>query len=61
MISPEKEKMKKIREKKSEGNFVQFSEKSIATTQCGNFIILLSHRFYVKSIFGILKVQNLPF
>ena len=29
--------------------------------QCGNFMILLSLRFYVKSIFGILEVQNLPF
>ena len=30
-------------------------------TQCGNFIILLSVRFYVKSILKILEVQNLPF
>ena len=29
--------------------------------QCGNFIIFQSLRFYVKSIFGILEVQNLPF
>ena len=29
--------------------------------QCGNFTIFLSFRFYVKSIFGILEVQNLPF
>ena len=30
-------------------------------TQCGNFIIFPSLRFYVRSIFGILKVQNLPY
>ena len=30
-------------------------------SQCGNFIICLSVRFYVKSIIGILEVQNLPF
>ena len=29
-------------------------------TQCGNFIIFLSLRFYVKSILKILEVQNLP-
>ena len=29
--------------------------------QRGNFIVFLSLRFYVKSILGILKVQNLPF
>ena len=29
--------------------------------QCGNFMIFLSLRFYVKSILGILEVQNLPF
>ena len=28
--------------------------------QCGNFMIFLSLRFYVKSISGILKVQNVP-
>ena len=27
-------------------------------TQCGNFMIFLSHRFYVKSVLRILKVQN---
>ena len=32
------------------------------STQCGNFIIFLSIRFYVKSILEILlEVQNLPF
>ena len=29
--------------------------------QCENFRIFLSLRFYVKSIFGILEVQNRPF
>ena len=29
--------------------------------QSGNFMIFLSLRFYVKSILGILDVQNLPF
>ena len=28
--------------------------------RCGNFSIILSLSFYVKSIFGILEVQNLP-
>ena len=28
---------------------------------CGNFRNLLSLRFYVKSIFGIMEVQTLPF
>jgi len=28
--------------------------------QCGNFMICLSLRFYVKSDYGILEVQNLP-
>ena len=30
-------------------------------TQCGNFKIFLSLRFYVKSILGMVEVQNLPF
>ena len=30
-------------------------------TQCGNFIIFFSRRFYVKSILRILKVLNQPF
>ena len=30
-------------------------------TQCGNFKIFLPLKFYVKSILGILEVQNLPF
>ena len=34
-----------------------FKEK---TSQCGNFMIFLTLRFYVKSIFGFLEVQNLP-
>ena len=33
----------------------------MAVPQCGNFMIFLSVRFYVTSIFGILEVQNLPF
>ena len=32
----------------------------VITAQCGNSLILLSLRFYVKLILGILKVQNLP-
>ena len=31
------------------------------TSQCGNFNVFLSVRFYVKSTLGILQVQNLPF
>jgi len=31
------------------------------STQCGNLMIFLSLRFCVKSILGILEVQNLPF
>ena len=30
-------------------------------TQCGNYMVFLSVRFYVKSISGFLDVQNLPF
>ena len=30
------------------------------TSQCGNFMIFLSLRFYVKSYLGILEVKNLP-
>ena len=33
----------------------------VMNAQCGNFTILLSLRFCVKSILGILNVQNLPF
>ena len=32
----------------------------VSKAQCGNFIIFLSLKFYVKSILRILKVQNLP-
>ena len=35
--------------------------KMVWNSQCGNFIILLSLRFYVKSILGIIEVQNMPF
>ena len=31
------------------------------TVHCGNIMIFLSLRFYVKSILGIIEVQNLPF
>ena len=34
---------------------------SVLLSQCGNFTIFLSVRFYVKSTLGILEVQNLPF
>ena len=30
-------------------------------SQCGNVMIILSLRFYVKSILGILEGRNLPF
>ena len=30
-------------------------------TQCGNLVIFLSLRSFVKSILGILEVQNVPF
>ena len=33
----------------------------ILNTQCGNFMIFLPLRFYVKSILVILKLQKLPF
>ena len=33
----------------------------VNSTQCGNFMILLSLRFYVKSNLRIIEVQNLPF
>ena len=33
----------------------------LSGTQCGNFMIFLSLRFYMKSILVILQVQNLPF
>ena len=36
-------------------------DKVISISQCGNFRIFLLLRFYVKSILGILEVQNLPF
>ena len=36
-------------------------EVGVHCAQCGNFMIFLSLVFYVKSIFGILEVQNLPF
>ena len=47
-------------------NQMQFKIKSLnyrwtTLSQCENFMILLSFRFYVKSIIGILKMQNLPF
>ena len=32
-----------------------------ASTQCGNFRIFKQLRFYVKSLFGILEMQNLLF
>ena len=34
---------------------------SFTLTQCGNFMIFLYFKFYVKSILRILEVQNLPF
>ena len=34
---------------------------TVNTSQCGNFMIFLSLRFYVKSIFGTLELHYLPF
>ena len=34
---------------------------SVARTHCGNFMIFLSLIFYVKSLLGIVEVQNVPF
>ena len=33
----------------------------VSISQCRNFMIFLSLRFYVKLILGILEVRNLPF
>ena len=33
----------------------------VQISQCGNFSIFLSFRFYVKSTFGMLEVQKVPF
>ena len=33
----------------------------LSKSQCGNFIVFVSLRFYVESILGILDVQNQPF
>ena len=38
-----------------------YTRSKVVCTQCGNFRILLSLRFYVKSIFAIVEMQNLPF
>jgi len=40
--------------------FLQFSKSKLYSMEL-NFMIFLSHRIYVKSILGILEVQNLPF
>ena len=37
------------------------STEEVHIAHCGNFMIFLSLRFYVKSILGIVEVQNLPF
>ena len=41
-------------------HFGHFHRKFVKS-KCGNFMSLLSFRFYVKSILEILEVQNLPF
>ena len=52
----------KKRQKRGGKGMMKVSEKKIREIQCGNFLIfLLSLRFYVKSIWRILGVQNLPF
>ena len=40
---------------------VNYENYKVSEPLCGNFCIFLSLRFYVKSIFGILDVQKLPF
>ena len=42
-------------------NFVTKIVAVISTSQCGNFIIFLSLRFYVKSIFENQEVLKMPF
>ena len=32
---------------------------NVRNTQCGNFMIFLLYRFFVKPILGVLEVQNL--
>ena len=39
----------------------QFPYQVSNISQCGNFMIFLSVRFYVKINLGNLEVQNLPF
>ena len=41
--------------------WAKFFPPKTQTSKWRNFILLLSLRFYVKSILRILKVQNLPF
>ena len=57
----------KLRENKEIPIFYSFVQKILRETsqniitQCRNFMIFLSFRFYVKSILGILEAKNLPF
>ena len=50
---------------KSKHSNLQLSEfkfpYSDPSPKCGNFMIVLSLRFYVKSIPGFLEVQDLPY
>ena len=39
-------------------HFVALQLQVVVYTQCGNFMIFLSPKSYVKSILGILEVQN---
>ena len=41
--------------------FTRYRVSQIDWAQCGNFMIFLSLRFYVKSILRILEVRNMPF
>ena len=45
----------------SQNGHLEVRKKRGYCSKCGNFRIFLSLRFYVKLIFGIHKVQNLPF
>ena len=44
----------------SMGSSVKFKEGQVCQSQCGNVMIFLSFRFYVKSIMGNLEVLRMP-
>ena len=51
----------KITSKAHFKTYLCFSVFLFLSLHCGNCMILITHWFYMKSIFGILEVQNLPF